>query len=66
MDLPGVALYFATMVRPRKYLRWCDQGTRVDPTQTLTLTLNLTLIPTRTQNRPETGEKRGCVAFDLS
>ena len=41
------------------------QGAGVDPTPNLTLTLTLSLTPTRTQNRPETGEKRGCVAFAL-
>ena len=38
---------------------WWDQGTGVAPTQPLTLTLT----PTRTRNRPEMGEKRGCAVF---
>ena len=39
---------------------WWDQGTGVDPTRPIALTLTLT--PTRT-NGPETSQKRGCAAF---
>ena len=46
---------------------WSDRlyGPRPNPIKLLilNLTLTLTLTPNRTQNGPETGEKRGCAAF---
>lgn len=54
LDLQWVGLLVAYNYRAKKHCRWGNQGTDVDPTRPLTLTLD----PTQTQNRAESPLRR--------